>query len=59
MFSFYVFVKLQRFISVRADSIYICVEIQIGEQVDTKDLAEDTLSRAFQELLTDFADLNQ
>ena len=37
MFSFDVcFDKTQRFISVRADSVYMCVEIQIGGQVDTK-----------------------
>ena len=63
MFSFDVsFDKTQRFICVLADSVYmlICVlKFKLVDKSTPKYLSHDTLSRAFQEILTDFADQNR
>ena len=49
MFSFDVsFYKTQRFISVRAESLYVCVEFILVDKSTRRYLAEDTLLRNFQ-----------
>ena len=56
------FDKTQRFISVRSDSVYmlVCVlKFKLVDKPTPRYLTEDTLSRAFQNLLTDFEDLNR
>ena len=62
MFSFDVsFDKTQRCDSLAFELIlFICVlKSELVDKSTPRYVAEDTLSRAFQELLTDFADLNR